>query len=82
MFADDDYNCSSIRTLFYLPHCDRSTNEAVISNLFSTSSLDNAILLGNDFRNYANILTDAQFKNLAPMIFKAINGMSRQKCID
>jgi hypothetical protein len=60
--------------LFYLPHCDRSTNESVISKLISAASLQRSILLGNDLRNYANILTDAQFKLLAPNIFKLVQG--------
>lgn len=74
--SDEDYNCTSTRTLFYLPHCDLSTNEAVISKLLSTASLDNAILLGNDLRNYRNkILTDAQFSTLAPSVFKVVHGL-------
>lgn len=62
--------------MFYLPHCDRSTNEAVISNLLATCSLEKTIIFGNDLRKYTTVLTDVQFKDLAPSIFKLVHGSS------
>jgi hypothetical protein len=70
----ENYDCTTIRTLFYLPHCDRTTNEAVLSSLFATNSLGNTIILGNDLRTYSQILTDSQLKSVAPSIYQVVNG--------
>ena len=61
--------------MFYLPHCDRITNESVLSTLFSTSSLERTILLGNDLRKYEQILPDAKLSSLAPSIYRIIKGI-------
>jgi hypothetical protein len=38
-------------------------------------SLGNAIILGNDLRNYCNVLPDRELKEKAPAIFKVVEGM-------
>jgi len=47
-----DYEANSARTFFFLPHCEDWLNEAVLSGLIATSSLQNAVLIMNDIRKY------------------------------
>lgn len=75
---EEDYDSTAQRTLFYLPHCDRSTNEAVISRLILTCSLGKSVLLGNDLRSYSNLLTDGEFEAVAPNMFNLVQGKPYQ----
>jgi hypothetical protein len=59
--------------LYYMPHCDRSTNEEVISNIMAAGAIGKAVILGNDLRNYT--MSDVQFKQVAPRIYQLIHGM-------
>jgi len=49
---EQDYDSSSSRTFFFLPHCERWLNDRVLAVLMRTSSLRNAILIMNDIRKY------------------------------
>jgi hypothetical protein len=72
--GDEEYN-GEARTLYYLPHCDRSTNETVLAQLVNPPFAEKSFLiLGNDFRNYRYILTDATFKAESPNLYWAIQG--------
>jgi len=66
-----DYEANSARTFFFLPHCEDWLNEAVLSGLIATSSLQNAVLIMNDIRKYP--LTK---KKVHQATVKVLNGTS------